>query len=228
MPLRPGHHLLTPTLGVHVLEAAAPGPTAIVQAGIHGDEVAGVHALAELLEEGLRPARGRLLVIPVLNAPAYRARRRTRPGGLDLNRSFPGDAEAPEPERRLARRLLDLVLDERPALVATLHESTKRHDPDRMPSFGQSIVYGVEPRPPVVDRVIARLNATIREPDERWAPLHYPVATSSTEVIVDALAAEGVACTGLCIETWMAFPEARRVAMHRQVVRLLLADLGIL
>lgn len=209
-------------IALHVLDAPEPGPTALVQAGIHGDEIAGVHALAELLEDELRPTHGRLLVVPVMNPPAYRARQRTAPGGLDLNRCFPGDASAPERERRLARRFMDLVEDERPALVVTLHESNKRYDPAVVPSFGQTIVYGVEPRPPIVDRALARLNARFRGEDEHWAPLCYPVATSSTEVIVDA-----IGCVGLCIETWMGLPEPRRVEMQRAVVEILLDECGV-
>lgn len=219
MPLAPGVHWFTPTLPLHVFDAGQPGPTALVQAGIHGDEIAGVHALQELLEEGIRPRRGRLIVVPVMNVPAYRARERAAPGGLDLNRQFPGDASAPEIERRLARRFMDLVLDERPDLVVTLHESKKRYDPEVKPSFGQTIVYGVEPRPPIVDRAVARLNETRKGDEEAWAPLYYPVATSSTEVIVDA-----IGCVGLCIETWMGFAERRRIDMQREVVRILLDD----
>lgn len=223
MPLPPGVHWFSPTLPLHVLEAERPGPTALVQAGIHGDEVAGVHALQELLEaDALRPTHGRLIVVPVMNPPAYRARERKAPGGLDLNRCFPGDAAAPERELRLARRFMDLVLDERPALVTTLHESTKRYDPAVVPSFGQTIVYGVEPRPPIVDRVLARLNARFTAEGERFDPQYYPVATSSTEVIVDA-----IGCVGLCIETWMGFPEARRIEMQRAVVEYLLDDIGV-
>ena len=51
----------------------------------------------------------------------------------------------------------------------------------------------------------------------------YPVATSSTEIIVDT-----VGCIGLCIETWMGFPERRRIDMQKEVVELLLADVGVL
>ncbi|PIE18743.1 MAG: hypothetical protein CSA66_04070 [Proteobacteria bacterium] len=221
--LPPGVSHLTPTVPVHVFEAEADGPTALIQAGIHGDEVAGVHALEELLEQGLRPRRGRLLVAPVMNAPAYRHRTRAAPGGLDLNRCFPGDADAPEVERRLARRFMDLVEAERPALVATLHESWKRFHPAVPASFGQTVVYGVEPRPAVVDRVVATMNQDLAHPYELWAPHHYPVATSSTEVIVDA-----IGCVGLCIETWLGFEERRRVDMHKRIVELLLADFGLL
>ena len=96
-----GVHQLHPTIHVHVLEGSRSGPTALVQAGIHGDEIAGVHALSELLEEGIRPESGRLLVVPVMNPRAYRARQRAAPGGLDMNRCFPGDAASDALEQRL-------------------------------------------------------------------------------------------------------------------------------
>ncbi|MCA9619321.1 MAG: succinylglutamate desuccinylase/aspartoacylase family protein [Myxococcales bacterium] len=222
MPLPAGVTFLTPTVPVHVFDADVAGPTVLIEAGIHGDEIAGVHAVQELLEEELRPERGRLILIPPMNPPAYRARQRARPGGLDLNRCFPGDAEAAEPENRLAAKLMALMLDEQPALVATLHESQKRHHPDIPASFGQSIVYGVQPMPEVVLSICEILNQELEHPYERWAPHYYPVATSSTEVIVEA-----VGCVGLCIETWMGFEERRRVDMQRRVVMLLLAHFGV-
>ncbi len=224
MPHSPGIHFIEPTLPLYVFEAAEPGPTALIQAGIHGDEVAGVHALQELLEAGLRPTRGRLLICPIMNPRAYRARLRASPGGLDLNRCFPGDQNAPEWERRLARKFMDLVEDERPALIATLHESTKRYDPtaDR-PTFGQTLVYGVEPMPAILGRTIAVLNQRFTAPEQHWDPQYFPVATSSTEVIVEA-----IGCVGICVETWMGFAESERIAMQTAVVEILLADLGVL
>ena len=140
-----------------------------------------------------------------------------------MNRCFPGDAQAPEPEKRLARTFMDLVERERPALVATLHESLKRFHPEVAASFGQTIVYGVEPMPTIVGRVIERMNASLADPYELWSPHYYPVATSSTEVIV-----ERTGCIGLCVETWKGFDEARRVQMQRQVVIALLTELGLL
>jgi len=218
----PGVHLLTPTVPLHVFDSGQPGPTALIQAGIHGDEVAGVHAVQELLEEGIRPDRGRLLVVPVMNTPAYRARQRAAPGGLDLNRCFPGDPEGEAREHRLAATFMALVREERPALMATLHESTKRYDPAVTPSFGQTLVYGVDPMPPLIGRAVDRLNAEVQSEHERWATLSYPVATSSTEVIVD-----DIGCIGICVETWMGFEEARRVQMQRAVVEILLDEIGV-
>lgn len=117
---------------------------------------------------------------------------------------------------------MDLVEDERPALMATLHESKKRYDPAVNPSFGQTLVYGVKPMPAILGRTVERLNQRLAEENERWAPHYYPVATSSTEVIVDA-----IGCIGICVETWMGFAERRRVEMQRTVVELLLEDIGV-
>lgn len=222
MPRREGHYVLAPNVHLTVLEASEPGPTALIQAGIHGDEVCGVHALQEMLEEGIRPRRGRLLIVPVMNVPAYRARQRAAPDGLDLNRSFPGSHHSDAREEQLAAVFMDLVRDEKPALVATLHESHKRYDPSVNPSFGQTLVYGVLPMPPLVGSVVDKLNAELADEAERWATQHFPVATSSTEVIVDAFG-----CIGICVETWMGFEEPRRVAMQRRVVELMLDDLGV-
>ena len=88
-------------LGVQILDSGFR-PSFIVGVWRGGTPV-GI-AVQELLEEEFRPKRGRLILIPTMNPPAYRARQRARPGGLDLNRCFPGDAEAEEPERRLARQ----------------------------------------------------------------------------------------------------------------------------
>jgi hypothetical protein len=223
MALPAGVHFLAPTIPLYVFEAREPGPTALIQAGIHGDEIAGVHALQELLEDGFLPTAGRLLICPIMNTGAYRARQRAAPGGLDLNRCFPGDANDPARERRLARKFMDLVESERPALMATLHESTKRYDPtaDR-PTFGQTLVYGVKPMPEIIGRTLARLNQRFTSEQEHWDPQYFPVATSSTEVIVDA-----IGCIGICVETWMGFEERHRIDMQKAVVEILLDDIGV-
>lgn len=222
MVLSAGVHFLEPNIPLYVFEAPDPGPTALIQAGIHGDEVAGVHALAEMLEDEIRPTHGKLIMCPVMNPPAYRVRERSAVGGLDLNRCFPGDADASERELRLARKFMDLVESERPALMATLHESQKRFDPEVTPSFGQTLVYGVDPMPEIVQTTIDRLNDRFVAPEEHWAPQYYPVATSSTEVIVDA-----VGCIGICVETWMGFDEPHRIEMQKAVVEYLLDDIGV-
>ena len=70
------------------------GPTVILQAGNHGDEYEGPITLGELIRE-LDPGlvSGRIIFLPAVNVPAVLAGRRTSPvDGLNLNRTFPGDA----------------------------------------------------------------------------------------------------------------------------------------
>lgn len=69
------------------------GPTVLLTGGTHGDEYEGPVAIRRLLSS-LSPEqiKGRIIAIPMLNAPAFRAGLRTSPeDGGNLNRSYPGD-----------------------------------------------------------------------------------------------------------------------------------------
>lgn len=73
--------------------ANGDGPTIILEGGNHGDEYEGQIVLGELIRSlPLERIRGRLILMPSLNAPAAEAGLRTSPqDGKNLNRSFPGD-----------------------------------------------------------------------------------------------------------------------------------------
>ncbi|MFZ5676475.1 MAG: deacylase [Pseudomonadota bacterium] len=75
--------------------AQGDGPTLVLTAGVHGDEYEGQIALAELARS-LDPGgiRGRVIILPRVNAPACDAGQRSTPtDGLNLNRAFPGRAD---------------------------------------------------------------------------------------------------------------------------------------
>ena len=87
------------------------GPTALLVAGNHGDEYEGQVALTELAQS-LEPAgiKGRVLILPALNAPAAEAARRSSPiDDGNLNRSFPGDADG-GPTEMLAHYVESVLL----------------------------------------------------------------------------------------------------------------------
>lgn len=89
-----------------------PGPTAILVAGVHGDEFEGMAAVPELVArvDPLQSA-GALLVLPICNPLAFDAQSRESPpaaDGRNLAREFPGDP-AGSPTQRLAAALFDLV-----------------------------------------------------------------------------------------------------------------------
>jgi N2-acetyl-L-2,4-diaminobutanoate deacetylase len=95
------------------------GPTALLVGGNHGDEYEGPVALFDLART-LDPSavRGRVIIVPALNYPAFRAGTRTSPIDRgNLNRSFPGAPDGSVTEKiadyvtRTLLPLADIVLD---------------------------------------------------------------------------------------------------------------------
>ncbi|MFV0553389.1 MAG: succinylglutamate desuccinylase/aspartoacylase family protein [Mangrovibacterium sp.] len=68
-----------------------PGPTLLLSAGIHGDEVNGVEIVRRAIKEKItKPECGTVIAIPVLNVLGFLNKTREFPDGKDLNRFFPG------------------------------------------------------------------------------------------------------------------------------------------
>lgn len=82
------------------------GPTALLTGASHGDEYEGPVALVDLVQT-LRPeqVRGRVIIIPFLNFPAFRAGTRLSPiDGANMNRIFPG-----RPDGTVSQKIADYV-----------------------------------------------------------------------------------------------------------------------
>lgn len=95
-----------------------PGPRVLLMAGNHGDEFEGQVALTKLAH-GLRPEQitGRVIILPMANAPAARAGKRNSPvDGLNLNRSFPGDANG-SPTAMIAHYIESVLLPQCDAVI---------------------------------------------------------------------------------------------------------------
>ncbi|MRT17732.1 succinylglutamate desuccinylase/aspartoacylase family protein [Vitellibacter sp. q18] len=68
-----------------------PGPTVLITAAIHGDEINGVEIVRQLIARKLnKPKRGTIMCIPILNVFGFLNGDRSFPDGRDLNRVFPG------------------------------------------------------------------------------------------------------------------------------------------
>ncbi|MGF1610691.1 MAG: N(2)-acetyl-L-2,4-diaminobutanoate deacetylase DoeB [Kiloniellales bacterium] len=95
------------------------GPTALLTGGNHGDEYEGPIALFDLvLRLTADQVSGRVIIVPAMNYPAFKAGRRTSPiDGGNMNRVFPGRPDGTVTEKiadYFQRRLLplaDYVLD---------------------------------------------------------------------------------------------------------------------
>jgi len=101
------------------LRGREPGPTVLVISGIHGGEYPGPLGAIALGRE-LDPAtlRGALLILPLVNLPAFWARAAfVTPGdGRNLNRAFPGKPAGTISEV-LAHRLLTDVVEPADAVI---------------------------------------------------------------------------------------------------------------
>jgi predicted deacylase len=71
--------------------AKVPGPTILLTAGIHGDEINGVEVIRQLIAKKInKPKKGTIICIPILNIFGFLNANRAFPDGRDLNRVFPG------------------------------------------------------------------------------------------------------------------------------------------
>ncbi|MEL6123782.1 MAG: succinylglutamate desuccinylase/aspartoacylase family protein, partial [Bacteroidota bacterium] len=76
----------------HVYRAARPGPTLLILAGVHGDEINGIEAARRTISEQIvdHLLCGTVIIIPLLNVFGFINFSREVPDGKDVNRSFPG------------------------------------------------------------------------------------------------------------------------------------------
>ncbi len=76
---------------IYVFNAEKPGPTLLVQAGLHGDEINGIEIVRRMLaEKRFSIDKGAVIVVPLLNVFGFIHFSRDVPDGKDVNRSFPG------------------------------------------------------------------------------------------------------------------------------------------
>ena len=95
-----------------------PGPTVLITAGIHGDEINGVEIVRQIIAKGInKPKKGTIICIPVINVFGFIHMDREFPDGRDLNRVFPG-GKGGSLASRVAHKLMaeivphaDLILD---------------------------------------------------------------------------------------------------------------------
>lgn len=204
----------------YVLRGKAPGPVILVQAGIHGNEVAGIYALDEI-QKKIVIQNGNVIFIPRLNSPAVA--KSARFINYDLNRVFANADRKDFYEFALAREVTELVAREKVQYVLTLHEARRVRDGGKSGDLGQTICYGIKPAPPVLKDWLSRLNGKITAVPERFIGTYFPIPTSSTEVLVAKFRLKG----GFCVETWSGLPLPRRIAYHRSAIETFLTSVGV-
>ncbi len=112
------HTQNTINVPVVIERSVKSGPTVVITAGIHGDEVNGVEVVRQIIAKGInKPKKGTIICIPVINVFGFIHMDREFPDGRDLNRVFPG-SKSGSLASRVAHKLVteivphaDLIVD---------------------------------------------------------------------------------------------------------------------
>lgn len=115
-PLPDGNMLKIPLLAAR---GESDGPMISVLAGVHGDEFEGIKAIRDVFAQlDTRVMHGTFIGVPVVNPPAVQVGTRKSPiDGLNLARTFPGDAKGTVSQRiahQVAERIIgpaDFMID---------------------------------------------------------------------------------------------------------------------
>lgn len=137
--------------GVYI--SGADGPTAVIVAGQHGDEVSAQYAA--LLLTRVVPQIGKLVIIPLANAPAIRQNTRATEYG-NLNRDWPSGRK---PTSELARAIWDVITSHDPDVAFDLHSSKGLYA--EYEGFCQGVGQAIFPTrqaEPTADQIIDTLN----------------------------------------------------------------------
>jgi len=93
---------------VFVKRGKRAGPTLLVSAAIHGDELNGIEIISRLINsKALKSIKGTLIAVPFVNGYGVLSQSRYLPDRRDLNRCFPGSKKG-----SLAGRIAHLFLNE--------------------------------------------------------------------------------------------------------------------
>lgn len=78
-------------LPIYIYAAKKSGPTLLVSAGLHGDEINGIEVIRRMIgDDSIQPVAGTVIAIPIVNVYAFIYNSRNFPDNKDMNRSFPG------------------------------------------------------------------------------------------------------------------------------------------
>ena len=194
------------------------GPTVMILAGVHGDELAGIEA-SKIFMENLDPEKGTVIIIPEANKEACDNRVRSMPSEEDLNRIFPGDHSS-QGITRLAAQLFEIMEVNEVDFLLDLHESVE-HYQENPSHYGQTIILDDNNEPllqEISDYLVNKLNRIVIFPENYFEIIVEPIEGCST---YEALNRLGI--PGITFETSTRMELSKRVALHYHCIRKILA-----
>jgi|SRR5690554_339288 len=104
------HTMTDLNIPIIVSRSIYDGPTVLLSAGLHGDELTGIEIIRNIIHEGINyPACGTIICIPLINVFGFVNQDRNFPDGRDLNRVFPGSINGSLASRFAYRLMEDII-----------------------------------------------------------------------------------------------------------------------
>ncbi|MCP4977080.1 MAG: succinylglutamate desuccinylase/aspartoacylase family protein [Maribacter sp.] len=113
---------------VYVFNSKKPGPTILVQAGLHGDEINGIEIVRRMLQQKrFKINKGSVIAVPILNIFGFIHFSRDVPDGKDVNRSFPG-TKSGSMASRMAYHYLSQIMHQMDIAIDLHTGGSQRHN----------------------------------------------------------------------------------------------------
>ena len=200
-----------------IVDSGIEGPTALILGGVHGNEPAGAVAAARVCDFKL--LRGKLVVVPRVNALGLAKNVRLLPEIGDMNRAYPPTGETPA--EKMGAEIVSLMERYKISLFIDLHEARTFHRLDKS-SLGQTLLFADNSvsASMAMDAVDA-VNRGIDEPVKKFALVGYPIPGSSAWY-----AGKYLGIAAFTVETSSKQTLEERAEQHLAMVRTLLSAGG--
>ncbi|RRA94670.1 succinylglutamate desuccinylase/aspartoacylase family protein [Paenimyroides viscosum] len=104
------HTMTELKIPIIVSRSVYDGPTVLLIAGLHGDELTGIEIVRQLISKGINyPKCGTIICVPLVNVFGFVNQSRDFPDGRDLNRVFPGSQSGSLASRFAYRIMQDII-----------------------------------------------------------------------------------------------------------------------
>jgi len=199
------------------------GPTVMIMAGVHGDELAGIEALKQYMEN-IKLERGTVIIIPEANKEAIKHRVRAISQEEDLNRNYPGDPTS-EGIERLAGEIFEIMKNNEIDFLLDLHESVDYYNKNSS-FYGQTVVLDDNENHflnRIAGYLVNELNSSVVSPKDMFDVIVKPIAGSSTYEALNHLE-----ICGITFETCNKMDYKKRVDFHYQCIENVLAYFDVI
>ncbi len=209
----------------YILRTDKEYPKILIDACIHGDEVAGSFACDTVMRH-INILEGTVGFIPKVNIKAFMMN--VRGVNVDLNQVFPGDKNSTLYEERLAYDFMNFVDEFRPDYVINLHEAWTKfneniYSKQKDKSFGQTFITNSETFSDFLVRSNLNANKQINNPETKFRIQYFPFKPNhSMDNIIDKLK-----IPSYTVETLRTLPLEERIYYHIICILTFIEESGV-